>query len=77
MEKEKLQFGSLYDLTVAFDIHLLEKARLRIGYQGLLLLGTTTPHSQVNLDLSNPNGHDFNNRGVFYHGPQIEFQMLF
>ncbi|NBO91438.1 MAG: hypothetical protein EBV06_03845 [Planctomycetia bacterium] len=77
VSQEKWQFGQLYDLTLAFDIHLLEKARLRLGYQGLLLMGTTSPSSQINLDLSSPNSQPFGYRGLFYHGPQIEFQMLF
>jgi hypothetical protein len=77
VDREKIDFGHLYDLTLALDIHLLEKARLRIGYQGILLLGTTTPNAQINTDIARPQLQGFGSREVFYHGPQIEFQMLF
>jgi hypothetical protein len=75
--RTRVQFGQLYDTTLSLDFHLLEKARLRVGYQALWLLGTTTPGAQFELDFNQQGVRGFGSRDVFYHGPTLEFQMLF
>ena len=76
-KSDRVQFGQVYDVLLGTDIHVLEKARLRIGYQGLWILGTTTPGSQIDLDFNTQGTRPIGSRDVFYHGPTIEFQMLF
>jgi len=77
VKNDRVQFGQVYDLMLATDIHLLEKARLRVGYQALWILGTATPGSQIDTDFSTQGTRPIGSRDVFYHGPTIEFQMLF
>lgn len=73
----RVQFGGVGDVQAAIDVPLLEKARLRLGYQALWLVGTTTASSQVELDLTQQDRGTFGYRTLFYHGPLIELHLLF
>ena len=59
------------------DLHLLERLRLRAGYQALMLVGLSDPGYQINFDLLHPTSRSVGYRSEFYHGPTFELQFLF
>jgi hypothetical protein len=70
-------FGQIYDVGAFLDFHLLERARLRFGYNALWLVGVATAVDNLDFDLSNPSGRQNKTGSMFYHGPMVEFQFLF
>jgi hypothetical protein len=70
-------FSHLYEVGFFFDFHLLEKARIRAGYDMFWFLQEAAVIDQVSFDLSDPAGRRNTNGSVFYHGPTIELQLLF
>jgi hypothetical protein len=75
--KTDINFGQIYDLTAALDFHLLERLRLRVGYQALWLCGTSNAGSQINFDLTTQGKQKLDYNSQFYHGPMAEMQFLF
>jgi hypothetical protein len=70
-------FGQIYDVGAFVDFHLLERARLRLGYNALWLVGVATAVDNLDFDLSNPGGRQNKTGSMFYHGPMVELQFLF
>jgi hypothetical protein len=70
-------FSQIYDLAAFVEIHLLERLRVRGGYNALWLLHVPIAQQQVDFNLQNTLGKRKDNGNVFYHGPQIELQFLF
>jgi hypothetical protein len=70
-------FSHLYEAGFFLDFRLMENARLRAGYQLLWAVQVAEASRQVDFNLGNPNGAVNNNGDIFYHGPVVEFQLLF
>jgi hypothetical protein len=69
--------GQVYELGGYFDFHLLERMRIRAGYNAMWLAGVATSNDQVDFNLANPTGTQNRHGSVLYHGPQIELQLLY
>jgi Putative beta barrel porin-7 (BBP7) len=67
----------LYELGFFLDFHILERLRLRTGYEALWVLHVPEAVQQLNFDLSQQLTDIKENGSIFYHGPMIELQFLF
>jgi hypothetical protein len=70
-------FGQVYDVGMHLDLHLLERLRVRAGYNALWLVGVATSVDQVDFNLQNTAGRQNKTGSIFYHGPMVELQLLF
>jgi hypothetical protein len=77
VSRTDVNFGQIYDLMAAFDFHILERMRIRVGYQALWLVGTSNAGSQINFDLTKQGRQKVDYNSQFYHGPMAEVQFLF
>ena len=75
--RTNVRFGGLTEAAAFLDIHLLERLRVRAGYQGLLGFNFATAGRQVQYDLRNQNAQKSDSNTVFWHGPVAELQFLF
>jgi hypothetical protein len=75
--RSTVQFGQMYEFNAFVDINILERARLRFGYNAMCLFNVANVGDQFDFNLQNTN--NFNNlRGsVFLQGPMAELQFLF
>jgi hypothetical protein len=70
-------FSELYELGAFADVIMLERMKLRFGYSALWFVNVAGAVEQVNYDL-NAQGTNHNNHGsIFYHGPTVQFQIMF
>ena len=76
-DEEITRFGQAYEFNAGADISLLEKARLRVGYNFFLMPGVATATGQIDYDLSHTSGKRDTSDTIFYHGPSIELQFVF
>jgi hypothetical protein len=72
-----VQFSQIYELGAYVDIYMLERARLRLGYNSLWVLNVPTALGSLDYDLSHTTGTGSRRGNIFYQGPRIEFQFLF
>ena len=71
-------FSQVYDLGVFLEFHVLDRVKLRGGYNTLWLVGTTSAPANLNTDLGTAGKLPFeHNNTIFYQGAQIEVQFLF
>ena len=77
VSREDVNFGQIYELGAYADFHILERLRLRAGYQALWVVGVSDASSQVNFDLLHPAKRSAGYRSEFYSGPTLELQFLF
>src|SRR5262249_4942030 len=70
-------FAHLYEVGGWLDIALLEKLRLRGGYQAIWLLNIANVQDQVDLNFANVEGPRKSTGDIFLHGPFLELQFLF
>ena len=68
--------GQVYELNACLDFHLLERMRIRFGYQALWAVGVSTPATQFSFDLSNQGFRKADQGSAFWHGPIAELQFL-
>lgn len=69
-------FASVIEIALYADLLLLERCRMRAGYNVLWAIGVAEASTQFNYDLRDTNG----SREIgttFYSGPSLEFQFLF
>ncbi len=71
------QFSHLYELGFNLDYYLLERMRIRAGYNLLWVVDIPIAKEQVDFDLSNTAGGRNDHGSLFFHGPRIELQFLF
>jgi hypothetical protein len=71
------QFSHLYDVGAYFDFYLLERMRVRAGYNLLWVVNVPEAKSQVDFDLMHTQGQRADHGSIFFHGPVIEMQFLF
>lgn len=69
-------FASILEMGFYADLLLLERARLRAGYNVLWAIGVAEASSQFNYNLRETNGSS-DIGSIFYQGPTIELQFLF
>jgi hypothetical protein len=71
------QFSHLYEINSFVDIHLLERCKVRLGYNALWFLHMSAASDQYDFNLQNTDGFRTRNSNVFFHGPVAELQFLF
>jgi hypothetical protein len=76
-ERSNFIYSGLCDLGGSIEVHLLERLRLRGGYNALWLLHVPVANQQLDYNLQNTTGGRKDNGSVFYHGPMAELQFLF
>lgn len=72
-----VSFGQIYEVMAAVDLHLMERLRLRLGYQGVALIGTSNAGTQVNFNLNAQGRQQLDYNSQLFHGPLAELQFLF
>jgi hypothetical protein len=70
-------FSQVYEGGAFFDIYLLDRMRVRAGYNLLWLVDVAEAVREVNFDLANQLNGKLQTGSIFYHGPVIELQLLF
>jgi hypothetical protein len=76
--KNPTMFSHLYEFGLYGDWFIWERGRLHFGYQGIFVLHVPEAQNQVDFNLA-PGAQlsQFRANGnIFYHGPVIEFQLL-
>jgi hypothetical protein len=69
--------SEVFELGAHLDFHILERLRVRAGYQAFWLAGVATSQDQIDFNLASPGGRQNYNGSMFYHGPMVELQFLF
>lgn len=69
--------GSVNEVAGFVDLHLLERLRLRAGYQYIIGLGFSTAGSQITFDFTKQGQRGADNNSIYWHGPVAELQFLF
>jgi hypothetical protein len=70
-------FSHLYEAGFFLDFGLLERMRVRAGYNLLWLVDVAEAVDQLDFNLANRTGRVNNHGSAFFHGPSVEFQFLF
>jgi hypothetical protein len=75
--RHELNFSQIYETGAFIDFNILERLRLRMGYNAMFLVGVAPAADQVDFNLEVPGGNNQIHSTIFYHGPMAEFQFLF
>jgi hypothetical protein len=75
--RSDIQLGQIYEVGLYVDIHLLDRVRIRGGYQALFLGGTSNAGTQIDFNLNTAGNRGVDYGTQVYHGPTIELQLLF
>lgn len=70
-------YSSLYDLGGFIELQVLERLRIRSGYNALWLIHVPVANQQLDFNLQRTTGARKDNGSVFYQGPLFELQFLF
>jgi hypothetical protein len=71
------QFSHLYETGFFLDWYLSDRIRLRTGYNAMWVLNVAEAIDEVDFDLSHRAGRAKDDGNIFYHGPVVEFHLLF
>jgi len=71
------QFSHLYEINSFVDIRLLERAKLRLGYNAMWFLHMANVGDQYDFNLQNTTRLLKDNGNVFFHGPLAQLEFLF
>jgi Putative beta barrel porin-7 (BBP7) len=74
--RNDVQFSHAYELNAFVDFHVLERARIHLGYNAMWLVNVVDVGDQYNFNLRDSslgNG----NGNVFFHGPVAQLEFLF
>jgi hypothetical protein len=70
-------FSMVYEFGAYLDFWLIERVRLRAGYQFTWLVDFVPAGDQVNFNLATQGQGKINTNDIYYHGPMVELQLLF
>lgn len=70
-------FSHLYEMGFFLDFRLMDRARLRAGYDMMWVVDVAEALGQFDYDLSHTSGRTKNNETIFYGGPVVELHFLF
>jgi hypothetical protein len=76
VKRSSVQIGQVYELNACLDFHLLERMRIRFGYQALWAVGVSNPATQFNFNLSAQGLRGAEQNSAFWHGPMAELELL-
>lgn len=77
IHKNNILFGSVTELGGYLDFHLLERLRLRAGYQFLLGINFPDAARQITFDFNRQGTTGTENGCIYWHGGVLELQFLF
>jgi hypothetical protein len=77
LHRKNIAFGQIYDASAFVEWHILEKFRVRAGYNVLWVGTVSWPDRQLNFDLSAQGQTPRDSSMSFYHGPTVELEFLF
>jgi hypothetical protein len=77
IHKNDILFGSVTELGAFLDFHLMERLRLRAGYQFLLGINFPDAAKQVTFDFTRQGQTGTDNGCIYWHGAVLELQFLF
>lgn len=75
--KSKVIFSQIYEINAFLDLCVLERMRVRAGYQAMWILNVADSQDQISFDLRDTYGKGSYNGTQFWHGPTMEMQFLF
>jgi hypothetical protein len=70
-------FGQIYDIGAFVEVHLMDRLRVRAGYNIFWAIGLATSVDELDFNLRDRFGKDNTAGSLFFHGPSLEFQFLF
>jgi hypothetical protein len=70
------QFSHTYELNAFVDFHILERARLHLGYNAMWLVNVADVGQQYNFNLQNTSPGN-GGSSIFFHGPVAQLEFLF
>jgi hypothetical protein len=76
ISKYSMGIGQVYEVSAAFDAHIMERFRIRVGYQALWAIGLTNPAEQFDFNLAAQGFKHPDRSSAFWHGPIAELQFL-
>ena len=71
------QFSHLYELNSFVDIRLLERAKIRLGYNAMWFMHMASVGDQYDFNLQNTSRLIKQDGNVFFHGPLAQLEFLF
>jgi hypothetical protein len=75
--KNQIQFSHAYEIKAFVDFHVLERARIHLGYNAMWFANVADVGDQYNFNLHDNNSIRNGSGSVFFHGPVAELQFLF
>ena len=75
--RSETQFSQMYEINAFVDIHILERLKLRMGYDTMWFLNMANVVDQYDFNLQDTNTILNRNGSIFFHGPMAELQFLF
>jgi hypothetical protein len=78
-ERSDVDFAHLYEMNFFFDFTVLERMRIRAGYNCLWVVNVAEAVDNISYDLRQVTqpGPANNNGAIFYHGPIVEMMFFF
>jgi hypothetical protein len=76
-QRSDTAFTQVYELDAFVDFTVLERVRIRAGYDLLWALGVEESVHNITYDLSMQGGPTNRQGSILYHGPMIEVQFFF
>jgi Putative beta barrel porin-7 (BBP7) len=76
-KNSEMQFSQMYELNAFVDFHILERARIRLGYSTMWLFNVANAMDQVDFNLQNTSTFNNRNGSIYFQGPMAELQFLF
>jgi hypothetical protein len=70
-------FSMLYETGFFLNLHLMDNARLRAGYNLLWAVDVADATGQLDFNLANPDGRTNHHNSILYYGPSVELSILF
>ena len=74
--RNDVQFSHAYELNAFVDFHVLERARIHLGYNAMWLVNVVDVGDQYNFNLRD-SSLGSGNGSVFFHGPVAQLEFLF
>jgi hypothetical protein len=71
------EFSQVYEAGFYFTVMLKDNIHLRAGYDLLWLVDIVEASTALDFNLANTSGIETHHGSAFYHGPQVEFHILF
>ncbi len=75
--RSETQFAQMYQVNAFVDFNILERLKLRMGYDMVWFLNMANASDQIDFNLQDANSILNRNGSIFFQGPMAELQFLF